>query len=162
MNLQEQVAARRAELARSKQIEAAKATEAAKEQALAEQANRLVALQAVAAELSTPNIEIVAKGEQLKIVPPRLDLSDVEALKASEARKLLNREARKLWTTGENWLVISCISGGVCLLHIAGIGLVPLVVGLLKGSNLNKDYRRQVVEMYPELALVAVSKTATP
>lgn len=152
MDIQSRVAARRAELERQAKQAAVKQAELAQEAERAKRVQREQAVEAIAADLSSAELAVVRDGEELAIVPPTLVPLDVEGLKRSKIEALINREARKRWTTEENWLVIGSIVGGLCLIHLGGFGFIPLLFGLWRRSVINKERRAAVRAEYPSLA----------
>ena len=150
MDVQQQVAARRAELAKQQadRQTAEDIKKAERDEAEAEQRRQVTA--DIAAELSTAYAPVKAEGEDLTMALPLPPL-DVEGMRKSKIEGLLKREARKRWSAGENWLVIGSIVGGICLLHVAGLGLIPLAFGLWFRSVVNKRYRTGLRRDYPHL-----------
>lgn len=150
MDIQQKVAARRAELAKEEaDRKSAKYVEKAKrEEALAEQRKQAVA--GVAKELSTAYAPVIAEGEELRMALPLPPL-DVEGLRKSQIERLLKREARKRWSPSENWLVIGSIVGGITFLHIGFLGFIPLLFGLWFRSIVNKRYRNRLLKDYPHI-----------
>ncbi|MCC2602410.1 hypothetical protein LKO31_08070 [Sphingopyxis sp. FBM22] len=150
-DMQSKVAARRAQLAQQEREAGAKAAVATAQRQLALQQQKEAAVDTIAAELSINGVAVVGNGDELSIVDQPLPPLDVEGLKHAKIDSLLKREARKLWSPGENWLVIGCIVGGICLIHLGGLGFIPLLFGLWRGSAINKKHRATVREAYPDI-----------
>lgn len=150
MDIQKQVAARRAELLKQEadRKAAEEAMKARREEELATQRKQVVA--GIANELSTAYAPVTAEGEELRMELPLPPL-DVEGLRRSQIERLLKREARKRWSPGENWLVIGSIVGGITLMHIGLLGLAPLLFGLWFRSVVNKRYRNRLLKDYPHI-----------
>jgi hypothetical protein len=153
MDIQQQVAARRAALAEQAKVAAAEGADLAAQLKVAERAQREEAVEQIAAEISVIH-PVRRNGETLELVKAPLPPFDIDGLKRSKVDALLKREARTLWTPEDNWIVISCISGGIALLHLAGIGLIPLLFGAYSKYNLDKKYLAVVRQQYPELDLL--------
>jgi hypothetical protein len=151
MDLQKQIAERRAQLAveEAKRKQAETAAEASRQAQTKKQ--KAKAVEELAADLSTDQVKVKVDGDELDMEPVSLSAGDVEGLKDSKIAALLKREARKRWTPGQNWQVISLIAGGVCLLHLGGFGLIPLAIGLWRRSVVNKRHREALLEQYPEV-----------
>lgn len=146
MDIQQQVAARRAELVkREEDRKAADAAEVAQREAeRREQAKE--ALDGIASDMG-----LAVEGDELALAKQTVPPLDTEGLKQSKIDALLNREARKRWTPGENWQVIGSIVGGICLIHLGGLGFVPLLFGLWRRSAINRKYRTAVRTDYPAI-----------
>lgn len=148
MDIRTKVEARKAELAAG-DLAGKKAAEAAEQARVqAERARREAALDKIAQEISHDGIEVERKGEEIELVP-ELEPLDVTGLRKDKLRKLLDREARKLWSPGENWMAITLIVAGLCLIPISIFSLVLSVAGLAHRQNLNKKYRAVVTSKYP-------------
>ena len=146
MDIQQQVAARRAELVkREEDRKAADAAEAAQREAERRQQER-DALDSIANDMG-----LAVEDDELTLAKQPIPPLDTEGLKQSKIDTLLNREARKRWTPGENWQVIGSIVGGICLIHLGGLGFVPLLFGLWRRSAINRKYRTAVRADYPAI-----------
>jgi hypothetical protein len=150
MDIQAQVAARRAELVNEQRKAEEEAARLKEVREAVERGAREKALDEIAAEISTKGVEVRRELGELQIVEPISPL-DVKGLKQSKITGLLNREARKLWSPADNWFVISCIVAGVCTVPLRGFGVVLLAVGLLGRHSLNKKYRAMVRDRYPDI-----------
>lgn len=148
-DIQSKIAARRAELAQSEKDQKAQQVAVEAKRQVAQQQQMNAALDDIASGLSAGGVTLKRDGDELAIVEAPLPPLDVEGLKQSKVEALLKREARKRWTPGENWLVVGCIVGGVCLIHLGGFGFVPLLIGLWRRSAINKKHRAAVRESYP-------------
>lgn len=151
MDFQAQVAARRAELEEKARRAKTASAEEARSRQVVEQVRREAALTVIAADLSNRGVEVVRRGDELVIADPIVSAIDIDGLRRDKVALLLNREARKLWSTGENWQVISLIVAGVFLITFYGFGLLVILGGMLRGSTLNKRYRAEVRLRYPGL-----------
>lgn len=152
MDINEKIAARRAELARLER-EADAETQAAKVQAEAiEAARREAAAVALVAEINAGDeVEATHQGETVALVrTPDLTGWSPE-MKQAALMRLFQREARRRWTPTDQWLAISLVAGGVCLIHVAGIGLVAIAAGLWCRARFNRRCREELREEYPEL-----------
>jgi len=138
--LNERIAARRNELAQQRE----------KDEAFRKRQEEQV-LDTIAASLSDNSVRVRKEGDDLTLDPVDLPTIDVAGLKRAKIEKLLKREARRRWTPADNWLVIGCIVGGLCLLHLGGFGLLPLGIGLWRQWQLNKRYRSAVEADYPRI-----------
>lgn len=146
MDIQEQVAARRVQLAqREEDQKAADAAEAAAREAERRQQER-DALDTIASDIG-----LTVEGSELALPRQPIPLLDTEGLKQSKIDALLKREARKRWTAGENWQVIGSIVGGICLIHLGGLGFVPLLFGLWRRSAIDRKHRSAVRADYPAI-----------
>lgn len=146
MDIQQQVAARRAELVkREEDRKAADAAEAAQRETERREQEKK-ALDTIASDMG-----LTVEGDELAIIKQPIPPLDTEGLKQSKIDALLNREARKRWTPGENWQVIGSIVGGICLIHIGGLGFVPLLFGLWRRSAINRKHRAAVRADYPAI-----------
>lgn len=151
MDFQSQVEARRAELKASAREAQAVAAQKDQERRAAEQERREEALDTIAANLSQHCATIVRHGDDLAMEATQVPTLDVEGLRRSKVDRLLKREARKMWTPGENWQVITLIVAGVFLITFYGVGLLLILGGVLRGSALNGRYREAVRQSYPAL-----------
>ncbi len=149
MDIHAQVAARRAELEKQQKDAAEQATRRAQEQRAVDEQQRHQAMDKIAKDLSTNGMAVTHVDGELHIDPPTPTPLDVAALKRSKLRGLLNREARKLWSPGDNWLVISLIVFGVCTILLNGLGLLLIAIGFWRRHALNKRYRAQFSARYP-------------
>jgi hypothetical protein len=153
MDVQARVAARRAELARQQAQQQAEAKVAAAREKAEEQAQRVEILDDVAADMSTDTISVQRAGDRLtmKDATPRL-VVDRSGLKASELDKLLNQEARKAWTPGENWWVIGCVvAGTLIVIPVPVVGCLLLFAGGAKWYHANKNHKEEMKRKYPEI-----------
>lgn len=156
-DLNAKIAARRQELARQQEQQKVAITEEAQQRKRAEAAaveaqrhtansEKHAVIAQVADEMTAAGVPVSAeKGELAFVTPPPPPL-DVQGLKQSAFDRLIKREARRMWTPFENWVVIGCLVAGVLLLPILLIGVLPLTLGLYVGSKTNKRYRRIVRE----------------
>jgi hypothetical protein len=146
MDIQQQVAARRVQLAQQQEDQkAADAAERAAREAERQQQER-EALDTIARDKG-----LVVEGDEMLLPQQPIPPLDVEGLKQSKLDALLKREARKRWTAGENWQVIGSIVGGICLIHLGGLGFVPLLFGLWRRSAINRKHRSAVRADYPAI-----------
>lgn len=152
MDIKSQVAARRAELERQ-------AREAAEARRATEKAQREEVLDTLAEELSGPDLTVKRQGEELEILEAPPPAINIQGLKESKVRSLINREARKLWTPAENWQVIGPIVAGVFLITFYGLGLALILFGVMRGSLLNTEYRASVRQRYRALSDFSETKS---
>ena len=150
-DIQSKIAARRAELAQEEKAQKTRRVAVESRRQVARQKQEQAALDSIANDLLAGGIAIERDGEELALVDAPLPLIDIEGLKRSKVEALLKREARKHWTPGENWLVVGCIVGGICLIHLGGLGFVPLLFGLWQRSAINKKYRNAILSANPGL-----------
>lgn len=150
MDLKEQVARRRAELAGEEREEREALDLIKADVAKREKEQREQAVDQIAVDLAASGMPVKSKGEEIVLLPQPKPI-DVEGLKRSKLIQLRDREARRLWTPGDNWLVISLIAAGAALLHVAGLGAIPILIGLSRRGVLNKRYREQVMTTYPQI-----------
>jgi len=160
MDFQSRIAARRTELANNAREAERKAAAQAQAQSAAEQLQREAALDSIAADLSRDEVILVRQGDELAIIGSPLPALDVVGLRRSKIESLLTREARKLWTPGQNWQVISLIVAGAFLTTFYGLGLFLILGGVLRRGALNKRYRAEVRRRYP--TLFPVEETLSP
>lgn len=149
MDIHAQVAARRAELEKQKKDAADQAARRVQEQNALDEQQRREAMDKIAEDLSTNGLAVTHVDGELHMDPPTPTPLDVAGLKRSKLRGLLNREARKLWSPGDNWLVISLIVFGVCTILLNGIGLLLIAIGFWRRHVLNKRYRAQITALHP-------------
>ncbi|MFL6728192.1 MAG: hypothetical protein ACJ8FS_17005 [Sphingomicrobium sp.] len=153
MDIQAQVAARRAELARQAQESVRLDREAAAGRDRQERERRKAALDALATELSAAGTPVQAAGEELRIAeaPPFAALDPVE-FKRTSLQAMLGKEARRRWTPGQNWLVIGSVTAGLLLLvPVFELGLLLLAIGFACRHSFNQRYRKQLVRDFPDL-----------
>lgn len=151
MDIQSKVAARRAELERQAQKAEAESRRIDMEIEEAKKKQRDDALDKLAVELSDDQVEIQRKDGELFLTERNLPPLDVDGLKKSKIEDILNREARKLWTPGENWQVIGCIVSGLCFIYLPIVTILLLIVGWARRSSLNQRYRAIVRDRYPQI-----------
>lgn len=152
MDFQAQVAARRAELERQAQHDRRVAAEQAREQREFEKAQHEAALDAIALEISTDDVEVVREGSRLAIVEKAAAPIDLEGLRRSEVEKLLRREARKMWAPGENWVVIAPTVAAFCILPFYWyFSLALWAWALFASSNFKTQYENKLRSRYPSL-----------
>lgn len=162
MNMQDRIAARRAELESQTRESNRLAAEFAEAQRAAAQAQRKQALNEVAAEVSKAGLEVNREGD--KIVTSKFEGAplDFDGLKRSAIDKLLNEEARKMWTPAQNWQVIAMIVAGFFLITLYGLGLALIVVGLLARNGLNKRYKGELRGRYPTVFPISEIEARAP
>lgn len=151
MDVQAQVAARRAELEENARKAKVASAEEARSRQIAEQAKREEALNVIAADLSNSEVEVVRQGDDLVIADPIIPIIDIDGLRKNKVARLLNSEARKLWSPSENWQAIGLIVAGIFLTTFYGVGLLLILGGMLRSAVLNKHYRAVVRQRYPGL-----------
>jgi hypothetical protein len=149
VDIHAQVSARRAELEQQQREAADQAARRAQDQRAAEQQQRLQAMDRIAGDLSINGVAVSHVDGELHIAPSNPAPLDVTALKQSKLKGLLNREARKRWSPGDNWLVISLIVVGICTILMRGLGLVLIAIGFWRRHVLNKRYRVEVRALHP-------------
>lgn len=159
MDIRAKVEARKAELAAGDLAAKSAEEEAERARTEAERIRRHAALDEIAQDISRDGIEVQRSGEEIELVLA-LEPLDVDGLRRDKLRNLLNREGRKLWSRGDNWLVISLIVAGLFLLPMGGAGVVLIIAGGWRGEVLNKRYRAVVAAKYP--GLFAPSPEANP
>lgn len=157
MDLKEQVARRRAEIAEEDR-EGDRLIAQMKERARRiEGEQREEAITNIATDLAASGLPVTRSGNDylLELQPKPID---VTGLRRSKLIQLRNREARRMWTPEENWIVISAIAAGVPLLAFFGIGVLLIAAGLDRRTKLNNKYRTEILSIYPQLkeALEAV------
>lgn len=150
-DMQSKVAARRAQLAEQEKQAAAEEVAVTAKRQVALQRQKEAAVENISAELSVNGVAVTRNGEELVITERALPLIDVEGLKQDKIDNLLKSEARKMWTPGQNWLVIGMIVGGACLLPAGGVGLLGLGVGLWARFAINKNHRATLRDTYPDI-----------
>lgn len=153
MDMQAKIAARRAEIETQTRESHRLATEATKAEQAAAEAQRVQALDEIAAEVSRDGLDVQRQGGELKATAKVPIPLDVDGLKRSAVDKLLGREARKMWTPAENWQVITLIVAGVFLITAYGLGLGLILVGLINRNALNKRYKAELRQRYPAVFL---------
>lgn len=152
MDLQSQVAARRAELEKKAREDQAVAAQQVQAREAAELARRDAALDSIAEELSGGPMKVARQGHELVVVDEPIEPLDVDGLRINQIKKLLNREARKMWTPAQNWQVIAPMVAGLCLLPIIWIFSAPLFIfSGIRRDLLNKRYKNALMQRYPEL-----------
>lgn len=152
MDFQSQVAARRAELEKKAREDQAVAAQQVQMRQAAEQAQRDAALDSIAADLSGDALKIVRQGHELVVFDKPIAPLNVEGLRKEQIAKLLNREARKMWTPGQNWQVIAPMVLGLCLLPVIWLFSAPLFIfSGVRRDLLNKRYKSVLVQRYPEI-----------
>lgn len=152
MDMNERIAARRRELAQQ-EAEKTVAAKAERDRAAEQEAR---AQKAAAAKIT----EEINTGGEAKAInddgvvslvhDPDAALFGPE-IKNNVRRHLFKQEARKRWTPLDQWVVISLISGGICLLHLAGLGILFIGAGLICRHVFNKRCRRELREIYPNI-----------
>ena len=153
MDLQSQVAARRAELQRHAVKLKADARAAKTQKNIAESEQRAAALETLAQNLSTENVSIQSDGESLSLVDYEILPLNLDLLKRTEVEALLNREARRRWSPWENWQVIgSIVAGIIMLIPIFPVAAALLGFGFYRRMALNKKYQTNVWQRYPHLS----------
>lgn len=157
MDIQSQVAARRAQLAQQERDQKAEQSALEAQRRTAQQQQERDAIDSIASDLSANGVIVERDEDELSVAGQPLPALDVASFKQAKIDRLLNREARKRWTAGENWLVIGCIVGGICLIHLGGFGFIPLLIGLWRRSAINKKHRAAVRDAYPSIFIVAES-----
>ena len=152
MDLQSKMAARRAEIDQHEREAKKVAAEASLAQQAAERAQREEALDQIAEQVSLRGVEVTRRGEEIEIARPVLAPLDVDGLRRTKLESLLRREARRMWSPGDNWLVISLIVGGLLLaLPTSGFGLLLVGIAAFRRGHLNKKYVAVVAARYPEV-----------
>jgi hypothetical protein len=151
MEMKDKIAARRQELADLARQADAHGKALVKAEKAADKARKSEALDAIAAELSTPELQVQSDGARLTLPIPELELFDPTEMKLSALNDLLDREARKEWTAGENWQVIGSTSAGIALLYIPFLGIPLIVFGIWYSSRVTKRHRAAIMERYPAL-----------
>jgi len=114
-------------------------------------------LDAIALEISVSNddVEVVRQGNRLAILQQAAGPMDLAGLRRAEVRKLLKREARKMWTPDQNWVVIAPTVAGLCLLPFAWyVGCVLVIVGGIARYNFEKRYEAELRLRHPSLFAV--------
>lgn len=151
MDFQSQIAARRAELERTaRQAQVAAVAETQAQQAV-ERAEREKALSAIATDLTRRGVNVTRQGEELAFSQSSRPQLDLAGLRKSKVQGLVNREARRMWSPGENWQVIGLIVSGLFLTTFYGLGLVLILLGVMRRSALNKRYRALLNQRHPAL-----------
>lgn len=153
MDIQSKVAARRAELARAAAEEAEVANEQAAENRRREKQQRDEALHDLTAELARNGAPVTSDGAELSIAQESplapLDRAD---FKRKALQQLLNKEARRRFTPGENWYMIAPVAAGVVLLPTVTL-LAFVLIGIgcaVRYATLNR-YRRVLRSEFPKL-----------
>lgn len=155
MDIQSKIAARRAEVAQQ-QVDRRNLQDAVEARHRQDQQKQTeAALDQIADDISVQGVVVKRDGEELAFVPEPLPPIDVVGIKRSKIATLLKREARRRWTPSENWQVIGLLVGGTCLIHLAGFGLVLIVIGFGRQAAINKKHRTAVRAAYPELSIAA-------
>lgn len=152
MDFQSKIAARRAEIAQQDE-DGRKAAEAALEaQAAAEAARRRTALDNIAADMSLHGVPVHRQGDELELTPSNPEPLNLEGLRRNKLERLLRREARRMWTPTDNWVVISLIVSGLLIaIPTAGVGLLLTLGGLIRRALLNKRYAGVIAGRHPDL-----------
>ncbi|WP_303699071.1 hypothetical protein [Brevundimonas naejangsanensis] len=151
MDLQAQVAARRAELERQARHEQWVAAEQLRLQQELEKAQHEATLDAIAVEVSGDGVDVVREGNRLALVKQVAPI-DMAGLRRAEVEKLLKREARKMWAPGENWVVIAPTVAGFCLLPF--VWYVSVILWAWAGFarwNFKTQYEAKLRALYPSL-----------
>ena len=152
MDIQAQVAARRAERERQARQAHADAQALNEQRAAEERRQREVALEEIAAELSTDDVTISRDGDSLTLTPSHApEPLDVRGMKKAQIEQLFQREARKAWTPGENWMAIAPITAGAVLIFIPWVGVPLLIFGFWRMSVANKKHQDLVRARYADL-----------
>jgi hypothetical protein len=153
LDIQAQVAARRAELEQGHKRE--RAEQAASEVRQKADAERQVniAREAAAVRLSTEEAEIVRVEDHLEIVQPdTLSAIDTGGMLEPQIDLLARNEVRRMWTPSDSWKVIGCGSAGVALLISVPYLGVPLVAyALWQRVSISRRYLRVLKGKYPSL-----------
>jgi hypothetical protein len=113
--------------------------DAARQQAIEGQA-RVDALHALVEQIYRDDPELW-KSEQHKAA---FEVGHGDGLTPSAIERLVKRETRTMWTTPEKLIVGGCIAGGVATLQFAGLGLIPIGIGLWVRRAVNKRNRQQI------------------
>ena len=145
MDIRSQVAARREQLEREARDTQKLAVEDAK-------TRRNEALEAIAADLSRQDVEVVREGDRLALTRPAAAPLDLDGLRLSEVKRLLDNEARRMWSPVENWQVIGPIVAGIFLAPwFWPIGAAIFACGIGRRRFLNERYRAEVRRKYPAM-----------
>lgn len=165
MDLQQQVAARRAEIARQETAERDAAQRAQAIKLAAERTRMEQTLDGIAQDLSQGSVKVRRDGMDLDIERPAPAV-DAVGLTLEKLDRLLKKEARRLWSPFDNWLVISLIVAGLFGLALNGLGIILIVLGAWRGHVLNGRYRAEITKRYPSLfagqAVETPAEGATP
>lgn len=161
MDIQAQVAARRAELARQAEDAARSEREAAAEKSRQQREHREASLDSLASELSAEGTPVERVGDELKIAeePPFAALDPAE-FKRTSLQALLGKEARRRWTPMQNWVVIASITAGLLLLVPAfPLGVLLVIIGFACRHSFNQRHRTELARDFPNLFGEFVAKS---
>ena len=152
MDFQSRMAARRAEIVQQERQTKKTSDEALQVQQAAEKQQREEALDKVAEDACRDGVKVIRREEELEFVQQVTVPLDVEGLRRTKLESLLRREARKMWSPFENWMVISLVVAGLFVaIPTAGFGLLLTLGGLVLRGHLNKKYGSVVAARYPEI-----------
>lgn len=151
MDINDKIAARRQELADAEKRAAAEVKEAEQARKAVEERRKREALDAVAADLSTTELPMLREGDHLVLPAPEPEPFDPAEMTQAALSDLLDREARKAWSTGEQWQVIGPICAGVALVLVPFLGFPLAIFGIWRSSRIRKKHRATIIQRYPAL-----------
>lgn len=146
MDINDKIAARRAQLEADNQKREAETDAALK----AFEAN---SLESLASRLTNEKVEVIVEDGELAIASS-LEICGIggDDWTRAKLKTLLEQEARKLWTPTENRLAIGVTVAGVALLiPVWWLGLMLLAYGWWARRSYNAHYRNVIIETFPEL-----------
>jgi len=152
MDMNERVAARRAELERQQQEVRTDQERLDTARQVAEESRRAVALEEVAKDLNAGGVSVERTKEGMEIsreAPPL----DIESMRKEEIEKILKKEARQRWTPAENWIVIGFITAGVVILpDLTVVGIFLIIAGVLLRYLYISQHVDRIKALYPSLS----------
>lgn len=152
MDMNERVAARRAELQRQQQEVRTDQVRLDTARQVADESRRAAALDEIAKDLNAGGVGVERTKEGMEIsreVPPL----DIDNLRKGEIEKLLKKEARQRWTPVENWIVIGFITAGVVMLpDITILGMFFILAGVLLRYLYISQHVDRLKALYPSLS----------
>ena len=151
MDMNERVAARRAELQRQQQEVRTDQVRLDTARQVADESRRAAALDEIAKDLNAGGVGVERTTEGMEILREDSPL-DIDNLRKEEIEKLLKKEARQRWTPVENWIVIGFITAGVVMLpDITILGMFFILAGVLLRYLYISQHVDRLKALYPTL-----------
>jgi hypothetical protein len=155
MDMQERVAARRAEIERQQSDARAAADDKERNRQAAAMDGIFDGLKG---EAAAAGAQVRREGDRLVLndrpAPPKIDRA---TMRQSVIDQMLHDAARRRWSPKENWIAIGLIGTGVGSILIPFIGIPLLCFGIWRVNVTNEKYRSELRAEYPDLFAATVS-----
>lgn len=148
MDIQDKIAARRKQLASENVIAQEQAAQQQAEYDRQTQIELKQNLERLARETTEHGFPVIVKDDNIAASAPRIPIMDYDQIKAEKLSKFLKREARKLWTPGQNWKFFLLLGAGLYLLPFYGLGLLFLLGAWLNHRHFQKQHKEFLREAY--------------